>query len=142
MKYKIESKQYHIKVADSDATAISTPSTVFEALKEDFNPVQEEMYLLILNTKNKIIDKILISKGGHNSMAITPIEILRPIIMTNGNNFILAHNHPSGDINPSEEDITFTRKLKKAVDLLGLNLLDHVIYTDSDWYSFNKENLL
>ena len=142
MNYKIESKNYQINVADKEATVLDCPKIVFETLKEDFNATQEEMYLITLNTKNKIIEKTLISKGAHNTLMITPMEIFRPLMLSNGNNFIIAHNHPSGDTQPSEEDITFTRKIKKASEIMGCNLLDHLVYSDTEYYSFKSEGLL
>lgn len=140
--YKTQVKEYSLKVADISAEVVSHPTTVFNMLKDSFNPIQEEVYILILNTKNQVIDKHLVSKGGINTTLITPAEILRPIFLTNGNSFIIAHNHPSGSIEPSEEDIIFTRKIKKASEVCGLSLLDHVIYTSTSFYSFKKKDLL
>jgi len=142
VKYKVEVKEYSLKVAEKDAESISQPVTVFNMLKDNFNPVQEEMYILILNTKNTVIEKHLVSKGGMSSMLITPAEIFRPIFLTNGNKFILAHNHPSGQCEASIEDIEFTIKIKKASEICGLQLLDHVIYSSDSFKSLKKEGLL
>jgi len=142
MDYKLETKNYQIKIADNNAINISKPQTVFEIVKDDFDPFNENLYLLIINIKNNLIKKILIAKGSYNSLMANPIDFFRPIILTAGNKFILAHNHPSGDITPSEEDINFTNRIKKASNLLGLALLDHIIFTDEKWYSFKKELLL
>jgi DNA repair protein RadC len=140
--YKSQVKEYTLKIAERDSESISRPETVFNIIKDDFNPVQEEMYLLILNTKNNVIDKHLVSKGSISSTVITPAEIFRPIFLTNGNNFILAHNHPSGDSYPSEEDIIFTKRIKKASEVCGLHLLDHVIYSSNNFQSLKQLGLL
>ncbi len=142
MKYTLESIQYDIKVASPTAAKLNSPDQVAEILYSGFNPMQEEMYLLMMDTKNAIIDKYLIAKGAGNSVIVTPSEVIRPLLLTNGNRAILAHNHPSGDITPSEDDIVFTKKIKKAFDILGLALLDHVIYSSDEHYSFKKKGLL
>ena len=142
MKYKIEVKSYEIKVAEKESVALSSPETVFNIMKDSFSPISEEMHLLILNVKNQIIDKILISKGTYNSVMVTPLDIIRPLMLMAGNNFILSHNHPSGDVSPSEEDINFTSKIMKATKVVGLNMLDHVIYGSDNHYSFKKNGLM
>jgi len=142
MKYKLETKQYEIKVADNNSTSIQSPNTVFEIVKEDFSPVNESMHLLILNVKNKVIDKVLIAKGAYNSLMVTPTDIMRPILMSSGNHFILTHNHPSCDCKPSEEDVIFTNKIKQASKLLGLSFLDHVIYSDKEYQSMKQLGIL
>jgi DNA repair protein RadC len=142
IKYKNCYKEYVLKVADSDSMAISSPSNVFDYLKEDFNPMQEELYLLVLNTANKIIEKYLLAKGSLGSVGVMPADIFRNIFLTNGVNFIIAHNHPSSNVIPSEEDIKFTLKLKKASDICGLNFLDHIIYTDTEYSSLKKQGVM
>jgi len=144
MKIKInyEIKSYELQTADKNLTDISSPENVFNCLKDNFNPTQEEFYLLILDIKNKIIDKILISKGANNILYILPLDIIRPVILTNSNKIILAHNHPSGDCEPSEEDLKMTKKIKEACDLIGIVLLDHIIFSSEDYYSLKKGNLL
>lgn len=145
MKYfkgKLKFKEYILKVAEDEKKDITSPAIVVEIMKEDFSPVNESMHILILNIKNQIIEKYLVAKGNYNTLLIKPIDIIRPVIMTAGNNIIIVHNHPSGDSSPSEEDINFTKKMKKGCDVVGINILDHVIYTDENHYSFKKNELL
>jgi DNA repair protein RadC len=97
---------------------------------------------LIINNANKVIDKHLVCKGTSNMLTVTPADILRPVLMTGGNSIILAHNHPSGDVSPSHEDITFTAKIKKACNIMAINLLDHLVYSSDNYYSFKKEGIL
>lgn len=141
MKYKIQTREYQVKISDND-NSITSPTIMFDVLKDDFNPVQEELYLLILNTTNNMINKHLIAMGTSNTMMVTPLEIFRKVILTNGNRIMLAHNHPSGNVSPSEEDIVFIRKISKACDILGIQLLDNMIYTDKEYYSFKVNGLL
>ena len=139
LKYKTQVKTYTLKVADSNnVEEISNPELLFKIVKKDFNPIQEEIYLLILNTRHTIIDKIMIARGALGQVAIQPADVLRQVLLTNGNRFILAHNHPSGNATPSEEDIFFTRKISKASEICGLLFLDHIIYTDKEYTSFKK----
>ena len=140
--YNVEVKKYTIKVADSNSIAVSKPETVFECLKGDFNPLQEEMYLLIMDASNKIIEKILISKGSSNALYMTPADILRNVLRTASSKFILAHNHPSGNTKPSEEDLTFTDKIKKSSKIIGLSLLDHIVFTQNEYFSFKASGLI
>ena len=140
--YKASIKEYSLKVAEKDAVQLNKPELVFEMVKNDFNPVQEEMYLLILDTQNKIIEKHLLSKGAIDATVITPAEIFRPVFLTNGNKFILAHNHPSGNCTPSKEDVVFTNRIKNAAEVCGLHLLDHVIYSADEFISLRKEGEL
>ena len=141
IEYKVEVKTYTIKVADGK-TFISNPDMAKEILCKNFNPIQEEMNLLIINNKNGVIDNILLARGGHNSLTVTPAEILRQILLTDGNRFILAHNHPSGDCEPSDEDKSFTKRIDKAARMIGIDLLDHIVYSSDDVYSFRQNQLI
>ena len=142
MDYKIETKTYQIKVAEDQAPTLCQPKIVFNILKEDFSPVSESMYLLSLNVKNQLIDKILIAKGTYNALMIKPIDIFRPLLATAGNHFIIAHNHPSGDAMYSEDDIVFTNKLKKASEVMGISFLDHIIFTDKEFVSLRQKGII
>lgn len=137
--YKTEIKKYQIKVADVESVGLCQPSTVFQCLKDDFNPLQEEFYVLCMDSKNKLIEKKLIFKGTLASVNIFISDILRSVLMSTGNRFIVAHNHPSGDSTPSTEDLDITRKLGNATRLIGLELLDHIVYTDKSFTSIREK---
>jgi DNA repair protein RadC len=139
---KYTTKTYSLKVAESESESLTTPDAVFDILKEDYNPLQEELYCLILNIKNKVIEKHLVCKGTHNALYIQPVDVIRPVLLTNGSRILLAHNHPSGEVSPSEDDIAFTRKIEQACKLMGIELLDHVVYSDNEYYSFKKQGIL
>jgi DNA repair protein RadC len=140
MKHKLSCIKYTIKEASEKK--FDHPEKLFEALKGDFNPIAEELYVLIMNNGFNVIDKVLIAKGTHNAMIVTPKDILTPVLLASGCNIILAHNHPSGDTQPSEDDIVFTRKVMKACEVMGIALADHIIYTSKDYLSFKKEGLM
>jgi len=141
MEYKIEYKT--LKIAEyAPETFIKSPDLLFDCIKEDFSPLQESMILIGLNVKNRIVYKKIIAMGGTNTMTITPKEIFTHLLLIGASNFIIAHNHPSGDIIPSKEDIVFTRKLHKAAEIMGLNFLDHIIYTDKEYNSLKQGGLI
>ena len=96
----------------------------------------EKMVLLCLNTKNKINGAFEVSKGSA-SQAFLPIkETLQRALLCNASAIIILHNHPSGDLTPSKDDIDTTRRLSAACGVIGLALLDHIIISDTDHYSF------
>lgn len=96
----------------------------------------EKMIMLCLDTKNKINGAFEVSKGSA-SQAFLPIkETLQRALLCNASAIILLHNHPSGDLTPSRDDIGTTRQLIAACGVIGLALLDHIIISDTDHYSF------
>lgn len=103
------------------------------------NKLKENFYVLLLNTKNGIISRELISEGTLNSSLVHPREVFKPAIKKSANSIILVHNHPSGNVLPSEDDILITNRLVSAGNILGINVLDHLIIGDGDFFSF-KEN--
>jgi DNA repair protein RadC len=142
MKYKLEVRVYEMAAAYAAAPEVCKPETAYEVVRDDFSPVTESMHLLILDTKNRVIEKVLIAKGTHNCLCVTPADILHPVLFSAGRHMILAHNHPSGNVAPSEEDIRFTKKVIKAAQLLGIQFLDHLVYSNSEFYSFKIHGLL
>ena len=102
----------------------------------------EEFWLMILNRANKIIDTKNISKGGVSG-TVTDIKIILKIaIEKTASGIIVCHNHPSGNIKPSQSDIELTKKLKEACKLVDIPLLDHIIVSYSEYYSFADEGIL
>jgi len=97
---------------------------------------QEYFYIVMLNTKNKVIGIKKISLGILDASIIHPREIFKPAIKNSAARLIMVHNHPSGDPTPSEEDIVITKKLIEAGNLIGIEVMDHVIIGDSNWWSY------
>lgn len=102
---------------------------------------QEHLYALLLNVKNKIIARTLISKGGLSSSTVHPREVFKKAIKKSCAALIIAHNHPSGDPTPSENDIEVTKRLFAAGEVLGIDLLDHLIIGDGKYISLKAKNL-
>jgi DNA repair protein RadC len=88
---------------------------------------KEEVHTLLLDTRHRVIRHVMISSGGLASAGIYPRELLREAIKANASAFVLAHNHPSGDPKPSPDDVQTTKALQKAAELIGIELVDHII---------------
>lgn len=103
----------------------------------------EEIFVLItLDTKNKVTGIFEVSRGSIDSSIVHPREVLKRALLNNSANIVVAHNHPSEDPTPSKNDINITLRLKEASDLIGINLLDHVIIGGSRYCSLHEEAVL
>lgn len=96
----------------------------------------EEFWVLLLNKSNRIIERIKVSQGGVGGTVVDPKLVLKHAVERLASAVIVIHNHPSGNPQPSDKDIALTEKLKNAAQLFDITLLDHVIITDGDCYSF------
>jgi DNA repair protein RadC len=102
----------------------------------------EEFWLLFLNRSNRLISKMKLSQGGVSGTVIDTRIIMKKAIELLASGIVVCHNHPSGNLNPSEEDIRITHKIKEAGKLLDIKLQDHLIISDKDYYSFADNELL
>jgi len=100
---------------------------------------QEHFYILLLNTKNHIIGEKLISKGILDAALVHPREIFKEAIKNSASKIILIHNHPSGDPQPSREDLELTERLMKAGEVIAMPVLDHVIIGNEKWWSWMED---
>lgn len=96
---------------------------------------REHFKILLLNTKNHLIQTYTVSVGSLNTSVVHPRECFRPAITAQAASIILVHNHPSGDLEPSTEDMNLTRRLMDAGDLIGIKVLDHVIIAGNKYLS-------
>jgi len=99
--------------------------------------LQEEFKVLLLNKGNNVLGIYNMSKGGVSGTVVDVKLLLAAALKANASGIIVAHNHPSGNLKPSENDIRLTDKIKKACKLLDLTLLDHIIVTKDRFYSFS-----
>jgi DNA repair protein RadC len=120
---------------------IGSLSDVVQACKFMQALDHEEMWLLLVNAQNRLIDKIQVSQGGHNQAAVTPRDILRPALMAGAAAFVCVHNHPSGDPTMSEDDLRLTRTLKTQAESLGVPMLDHCVIARGGVFSYAAEYL-
>lgn len=134
---------YRINMEKSKAlTQISSPNDVLTYFKDMEDLRQEEIRLIMLNTKNKIIAHKIISKGTVNASIVTPREIFFPAIKMMASSIILAHNHPSADVTPSSEDKNITEIVARSGKLINIKLLDHIIIGKNKIYSFKEAGLI
>lgn len=122
---------------------ISSSKTVFDFFQPIIGELpHEEFWILYLNNSNKIIKSERLSKGGITGTLVDVRLVYKEALQTGATAIILAHNHPSGTLKPSQPDIQLTKKLKAAGENLDIKVLDHLIVTEKAYFSFADENLL
>jgi len=104
--------------------------------------VHEEFWVVFLNRTNRVIGKIKLSQGGINGTVTDVRIIMKKAIEYLASGIIVCHNHPSGNLNPSESDTKITQKIKNAGDIMDIQLLDHIIIGIKEYYSFADNGLL
>lgn len=102
----------------------------------------EEFWVLLLNQAGRTIDKVRISRGGLDQTTADVRTILREALLQRATQLALVHNHPSGNTQPSADDIRLTQSVQRAAQVMHIRVIDHVIVTDGAWYSFNDEGRL
>lgn len=126
-----------------DDIDIKDPKGVVKAVQAGIkDKAKEHFKLILLNTRNKIISISTVSIGILNSSLVHPREVFKEAISHSAASVILAHNHPSGDTEPSEDDLTITKRLTEAGRLLGIEVLDHVIIGRNGFFSFKEKGLI
>ena len=116
---------------------------VFEIMKRSMLDLpHEEFWLLILNRSNTIVKKELISRGGVAGTVVDTKIIFKAAIENYASSIIVCHNHPSGNLKPSEADIKITKSIKEAGRIMEITLSDHLILTDEGYYSFADEGII
>ena len=121
---------------------IKTAQHAYEYIKEfwsDDIEIYESMFLLTLNRSNNTTGFVKISQGGMYGTIVDVTLVAKYAIESLANSCILAHNHPSGQLRPSESDIKLTHKVKQALGYFDIQLLDHIIITKDDYYSLSNE---
>lgn len=121
---------------DVDVTNSEDVARLLETVYHAGSRAEENVWLICLNTKRRINGFFEVSRGSITSSFMCPSVIARNALLCNAEAVIVAHNHPSGDILPSTEDKTSTRRLKDALGVIGIELLDHIIIGGADYYSF------
>lgn len=115
---------------------------VLEQWEQNQIEMLEEVKVILLNRSNKVLGIYSLAKGGITSCVVDVRIILSVALKTLATGIILVHNHPSGNLKPSQDDLKVTKKLKESCSLLDITLLDHLIITKDDYYSFADEGIL
>ena len=131
------------ELTDMPKKKISSPKDFFELFQPVFKEEPVEIFIVAwLSSANRIIGFEKISVGNLNSSIVDPRSVFRSAIVSNSASIIVAHNHPSGSQEPSEEDISITKKLVESGKVLGVNVFDHLIFADDCYTSFVERRLI
>jgi DNA repair protein RadC len=130
------------RITVKELDGVFSPGDVARRLGKERKAVKEHFVVFHLDTQNKIVNKEVVSVGTLNAALIHPREVFRSAIASNCASVIVAHNHPSGSLEPSEEDVQVTSRLKKAGELIGIQVVDHVIVTRDGYKSMVESSLM
>lgn len=137
----VKEKEVKYEVETEIANSPKVCRDIIESIFHLSELSEENLVMLTLDTKNKVTGAYLVSTGSLNSSIVHPREVFKRALMSNASSIIIAHNHPSGDIEPSREDISITKRLNECSKILGIHLLDHIIIGDS-YLSFKEKGYL
>jgi len=131
------------KTSQSESSVIKSATDVIDLVAPIFKDAKQEKFLnILLDNKNKVMAKKIIGLGSINEVAIYPREVFAPVFEYAAAKIILAHNHTSGDVAPSSEDINLTKQLLKISKLLGVELLDHIIWGEKKFTSLANQGYI
>ena len=119
------------------------PDTIADYYMERMRHEEQEMMIcMLLNTKCQLLGDEVIGKGTVNASLVSPRDLILTAVRYHAVNMILVHNHPSGNPDPSEDDILFTKRIQQVCSLVDIPLIDHIVIGDQRYFSFHKEGLL
>lgn len=145
-KYKFPKIKVKVSVTKGDKVTITSPEKMVEVMRSIFDADTimwtEEVIMVCLNRANEVVGYYRVSSGGFSGTVLDPRVVMTIALNNASSSIILAHNHPSGNLKPSEGDISITDKIKNACAFFDMKLLDHLIITDENYYSFNESGRL
>ena len=131
------------KSYDTDKIKLNDAYSIYRYFKDILgNKKQEYFYTVYLDTKGNYIGKKCLFMGTINNSVVHPREIFKEAYLLSSNGIICVHNHPSGDVSPSKEDINITKRIEEIGIIHGINLIDHVIIGNNSYYSFYENKKL
>jgi DNA repair protein RadC len=138
LKYRAKKEAGRIK-----QKSVTSPDNIVPLIRSQITDYKKEHFFVInFDVRNRYLDIETISVGTLNTSLVHPRETFKGAIKKHAHSVMVAHNHPSGDLNPSQEDINITKRLKESGKILGIELLDHIIITEDSYFSFKSENYL
>lgn len=130
-------KRVYLKTYDNNKTKIRTSNDVYNYFYNKVKDSKQEMfYILLLDSKKNIIKEELLFIGTLDSTTVHPREVFKEAIKNSASCIICVHNHPSGDATPSNKDIIVTKRLKESGEIIGIQVIDHIIIGNNNYYSF------
>lgn len=137
------SRRVSASFINNNRVTIKSPVEVSTLVMEEMRHLKKEVFkIILLNTKNHIIKCLNVSVGSLNSSIVHPREVFSEAVKVGCAGMLLVHNHPSGDPEPSREDIETTQRLVNAGNILGIKVLDHVVIGDGKYISFKEQGLM
>jgi len=131
------------QASGDDKYTIKSPQDAANYMMEEMRYLaQEHFYALLLNVKNQVLSKELISVGSINSSIVHPREVFKQAIIKNASSLIVLHNHPSGDPTPSREDLEVTKRLSETGKIIGIEILDHIVIGNLRFVSLKEKGLI
>ena len=129
-------RRINLEGASINNIKLNDPIKVFNYFKYKINKNQEEFYCIYLDAKKRVIDTKLLFVGTVNHSMVHPRDIFKEAYSLNAAFIICVHNHPSGDVNPSQDDVNVTKRIFEIGNLMGVKLVDHIIVSERKYYSF------
>jgi DNA repair protein RadC len=130
------------QVSDTNSMKVTSSADAYRIIRPELDELShEEFYVMILNRSNIVVKKEQVSRGGMSSTIVDPKIVFKAAVNHGASGIILAHNHPSGTVKPSEQDIRLTKKLREGAHILDIALLDHIIVGANTYFSFADEGL-
>lgn len=126
----------------ADEPRVSSPAEAYALVRDLRKARKEHLVALYVDSQNRLIARETVSIGSLNTTRTHPREVLQPAIVNSALAFILAHNHPSGSLDPSRDDVEFTRTMSRAGELMGISLYDHLIVSPRGFISLKEKGLL
>lgn len=120
----------------------TTPATIYDWFNKLKNEACEKMIVVYLNSANETIAFNIDAEGDIDQAVVYPRKVTRNALLNNATRIILVHNHPSGKSQPSEHDIAITKKLQEALNAVDIELLDHIVIGEKEYYSFREHGLV
>ncbi len=131
------------EIQQPEKVKLTSSSQVYTFIENTFlDLIHEEFHVVLLNRANQFISIEHISSGGFSSTVVDAKIVFKKALEKNAHAMILCHNHPSGQLKPSIEDITLTKNLREFSKILDISILDHIIFTDNGYFSFADEGIL
>lgn len=132
-----------LKAGRGERSTVRCPDDAAGLVMEDMNNLDREHFkVILLDSKNAVISVETVSIGTVNASIVHPREALKPAVEKSATSIILVHNHPTGNVSPSREDVLITRRFEKCGRILGIDVVDHIIIGDGDYRSMKESGYL
>ena len=143
LKAAIELGRRVVKASRGERKSVRCPEDAAGLVMEDMRNLDREHFkVILLDTKNSLIGVETVSIGTVNASIVHPREVLKPALERSATSIVLVHNHPTGNVSPSKEDILITRRFEKCGRILGIDVVDHIIIGDGDFTSMKEKGYI